>query len=136
MPGASLSQAAGDRLHEDRVETLLGLLLQPALPAPATQSQAARMTRDRENGRLLSRAAAAKPRVFCLQSLLSGLRPACPFCLPVPVGWMPGASFVPVLSPGAASCGSLPRAACSCDSLNPVKGIIPIVWIKNSGCET
>lgn len=64
MPGASLSQAAGDRLHEDRVGTLLGLLLQPALSAPATQSQAARMTRDRENGRLRSRAAAAKPRVF------------------------------------------------------------------------
>lgn len=35
MPGASLSQAAGDRLHEDRVETLVGLLLQPALlPSP------------------------------------------------------------------------------------------------------
>lgn len=130
IPGSSLSQAAEARLHEDSVGTLLGMLLLPALPAPATQSQAARMTRDRENGRLSRRAAAAKPRVFWLQSLLSGLRPACPFCLPVPVGWMPGAFLVPVLSPGAASCGSLPRAACSHNSLNLVKGVIPIVWIQ------
>lgn len=64
MPGASLSQAAGDRLREDRVGTLLGMLLQPALPAPATQSQAAHLRRDREKGRLSSRTAAAKPRVF------------------------------------------------------------------------
>lgn len=90
------------------------------------------MSRNREKGRFSSRDAPAKSRGFCLQSLLSGLSnptPTC-FCPLGLVGWMPGAFCFLVLQPGAVSCGFLQWAKCLHNSLDFIKGIIPIGWMQ------